>query len=256
VSSVSASGFRPRTLPRLTQADDRPPPPAPWSGEEQVACFVVRDRGGQALAYVLFRGLPGRRSVAKSAWRGIFRVRSRARRAHHARNPDFSFARRTGDRCSRVVALSLTEGISTSSGRLQLGDRDEARRIAANVATLPELVRKGHIDSTLRIILPTEARMLRERIRLGLGFIEPCLPSPANAPPCGSDWIHEIKHDGFRMMARRNAIATFAQSAKWRNNHGGECDRGGQRQYDHRSSGALQAARLYILYALLLLLAD
>ena len=28
MSSVSASGFRPRTLPRLTQADDRAPPPA------------------------------------------------------------------------------------------------------------------------------------------------------------------------------------------------------------------------------------
>jgi bifunctional non-homologous end joining protein LigD len=36
-------------------------------------------------------------------------------------------------------------------------------------------------------------------------FIEPCLPSPAKKPPAGSDWIHEIKHDGFRIMARRDA---------------------------------------------------
>ena len=36
-------------------------------------------------------------------------------------------------------------------------------------------------------------------------FIEPCLPSPAANPPAGSNWIHEIKHDGFRMMARRDA---------------------------------------------------
>ena len=27
-------------------------------------------------------------------------------------------------------------------------------------------------------------------------FIEPCLPSPADKPPSGSHWIHEIKHDG------------------------------------------------------------
>src|SRR5437588_8618674 len=44
---------------------------------------------------------------------------------------------------------------------------------------------------------------LRKRTRPRLGIIEPCLPSPAKAPPCGSDWIHEIKHDGFRIMARR-----------------------------------------------------
>jgi bifunctional non-homologous end joining protein LigD len=36
-------------------------------------------------------------------------------------------------------------------------------------------------------------------------FIEPCLPSPAKEPPAGSDWIHEIKHDGFRIMARRDS---------------------------------------------------
>jgi len=37
-----------------------------------------------------------------------------------------------------------------------------------------------------------------------LGFIEPCLPSPAKAPPSGPGWLHEIKHDGFRIMARRD----------------------------------------------------
>jgi ATP-dependent DNA ligase len=45
---------------------------------------------------------------------------------------------------------------------------------------------------------------LRERTRPGLGITEPCLPSPAKAPPSGPDWIHEIKHDGFRILARRD----------------------------------------------------
>jgi bifunctional non-homologous end joining protein LigD len=46
---------------------------------------------------------------------------------------------------------------------------------------------------------------LRERTRPGLGIVEPCLPSPAKAPPSGPGWLHEIKHDGFRIMARRDA---------------------------------------------------
>jgi len=46
---------------------------------------------------------------------------------------------------------------------------------------------------------------LRERTRPGLGIIEPCLPSPAKAPPSGPAWLHEIKHDGFRIMARRDS---------------------------------------------------
>ena len=37
------------------------------------------------------------------------------------------------------------------------------------------------------------------------GFIEPCLPSSAECPPAGPDWIHEIKHDGYRLMARRDS---------------------------------------------------
>jgi bifunctional non-homologous end joining protein LigD len=46
---------------------------------------------------------------------------------------------------------------------------------------------------------------LRERTRPGLGIIEPCPPSPAKAPPSGPGWIHEIKHDGFRILARRDS---------------------------------------------------
>jgi bifunctional non-homologous end joining protein LigD len=34
---------------------------------------------------------------------------------------------------------------------------------------------------------------------------EPCLPRPAKVPPAGPGWIHEIKHDGFRIVARRDA---------------------------------------------------
>jgi bifunctional non-homologous end joining protein LigD len=32
---------------------------------------------------------------------------------------------------------------------------------------------------------------------------EPCLPRPTKEPPSGPGWIHEIKHDGFRILAHR-----------------------------------------------------
>ncbi len=43
-------------------------------------------------------------------------------------------------------------------------------------------------------------------LRARNGLIEPCLPKPAKAPPSGPGWIHEIKHDGFRIIARRDSL--------------------------------------------------
>jgi bifunctional non-homologous end joining protein LigD len=43
------------------------------------------------------------------------------------------------------------------------------------------------------------------RLRAFPDFCEPCLPSPAAKPPAGTGWLHEIKHDGFRMLVRRDA---------------------------------------------------
>jgi bifunctional non-homologous end joining protein LigD len=35
------------------------------------------------------------------------------------------------------------------------------------------------------------------------GFIAPCLPTKTDKLPSGSEWLHEIKHDGFRVIARK-----------------------------------------------------
>jgi bifunctional non-homologous end joining protein LigD len=36
------------------------------------------------------------------------------------------------------------------------------------------------------------------------GFVAPCLPTRALQPPSGAFWVHEIKHDGIRCIARKN----------------------------------------------------
>jgi hypothetical protein len=49
---------------------------------------------------------------------------------------------------------------------------------------------------------------------LPAGFIEPCLPTSAKPPPSGKGWLHEIKHDGFRVIARKQDrdVARFART--------------------------------------------
>jgi bifunctional non-homologous end joining protein LigD len=35
------------------------------------------------------------------------------------------------------------------------------------------------------------------------GFIQPCRPTLVRALPAGPGWLHEVKHDGFRTLARK-----------------------------------------------------
>jgi bifunctional non-homologous end joining protein LigD len=41
------------------------------------------------------------------------------------------------------------------------------------------------------------------RHTLAVGFVWPCLPTSAPHVPSGRDWLHEVKHDGFRVIARK-----------------------------------------------------
>jgi bifunctional non-homologous end joining protein LigD len=38
---------------------------------------------------------------------------------------------------------------------------------------------------------------------LPAGFIAPCLPTKTDTLPSGGLWIHEIRYDGFRVIARK-----------------------------------------------------
>ena len=54
--------------------------------------------------------------------------------------------------------------------------------------------------------LPAMSSLSSRTLSAPAGFIEPCLPSAADKPPSGSVWIYEIKHDGYRLMARRDPV--------------------------------------------------
>ena len=48
-------------------------------------------------------------------------------------------------------------------------------------------------------------------------FIAPCLPIKAPRPPSGELWLHEIKHDGFRVIARKDGdrVRLYKGSPNW-----------------------------------------
>ncbi len=60
--------------------------PPPWLIEHIEAAFVVRDSGGQKLAYVYYEEEPGRRSAAKM----LSRDQARRIAANIARLPDLT----------------------------------------------------------------------------------------------------------------------------------------------------------------------
>ena len=53
--------------------------------------------------------------------------------------------------------------------------------------------------------MPIYAHIMLSRPRpLPTGFFAPCLPTKADMLPSGGLWLHEIKHDGFRVIARED----------------------------------------------------
>ena len=56
-----------------------------------------------------------------------------------------------------------------------------------------------------RTYLPADTCHMAIRInRLPAGFVVPAQPVLASKPPSGAAWVHEIKHDGYRMIVHRD----------------------------------------------------
>jgi ATP-dependent DNA ligase len=45
----------------------------------------------------------------------------------------------------------------------------------------------------------------QSRVIAAPGFIEPCLPTDSIRVPAGPEWLHEIKHDGYRLAVRKSS---------------------------------------------------
>src|SRR5262249_2159288 len=78
-------------------------------------------------------------------------------------------------------------------------DPDDAAKAAAH----------EHVE---RPATRADAAMPRQ---LAVGFVEPCLCTRADSVPAGPQWAHEIKHDGYRFIVRRDGdrVRVFSRHA-------------------------------------------
>jgi ATP-dependent DNA ligase len=53
------------------------------------------------------------------------------------------------------------------------------------------------------------------RTKLPAGFVVPAQPIERDRPPTGPDWVHEIKHDGYRMIVRKEgeSVRLYSRNA-------------------------------------------
>ena len=60
----------------------------------------------------------------------------------------------------------------------------------------------------------SRTRLARDQ-RLPDGFIKPCLLTLADKVPTGPEWQFEVKHDGWRIIARVEAGREYGAATAW-----------------------------------------
>jgi bifunctional non-homologous end joining protein LigD len=100
------------------------------------------------------------------------------------------FVRRVGD--PEITDQEITSQISgqTNDELAVTGDLRNDHKARARAA------------GRRKIVLPDISKIRGARKGLLPTFLEPSLAAPCERPPSGAKWIHEIKHDGYRMQAR------------------------------------------------------
>jgi bifunctional non-homologous end joining protein LigD len=95
-----------------------------------------------------------------------------------------------------LIERELRAGILTSPARVILRQRSsrKGKLVPFNKSLATERL-VGLRDVTWRAPAP------RWRRSVPRGFIRPCEPALVAYPPTGPEWSHEIKHDGFRILA-------------------------------------------------------
>jgi hypothetical protein len=114
------------------------------------------------------------------------------------------------------LSAPAEESFPTAGRRVTCNVMDAPRRCLGHL-DIKHLLERRATDAGLSLRPADPARrwraMLVDALRLATysaamplprGFVPPCLPTKAPQPPSGDTWVHEIKHDGFRVIARKD----------------------------------------------------
>jgi len=73
----------------------------------------------------------------------------------------------------------------------------------------------GHLIRLARCPEPAYVLAMVTTRKLPPGFIVPAQPMERERPPTGPGWVHEIKHDGYRLLVRREraSVRLFTRKA-------------------------------------------
>jgi bifunctional non-homologous end joining protein LigD len=117
---------------------------------------------------------------------------------------------RRGEKTEPWLLIKSDDAFARKSGDAEITDEEVTSRISGR--TNEELAAAGElrVDHESRAaaarrrrrILPDVGRVAGARKGLLPTFLEPSLAAPCDKPPSGPKWIHEIKHDGYRIQAR------------------------------------------------------
>jgi bifunctional non-homologous end joining protein LigD len=117
---------------------------------------------------------------------------------------------RTGEKTEPWLLIKSDDPFARHPGDREITDEETTSYLSGR--TNEELAAEGPVRDDHRaraaatkgrkILLPDIGRITGARKGLLPVFVEPTLASPCDKPPSGAKWLHEIKHDGYRIQAR------------------------------------------------------
>jgi bifunctional non-homologous end joining protein LigD len=117
---------------------------------------------------------------------------------------------RAGEKSEPWLLMKSEDAFSRLPGEREVTDEETTSALSGR--TNEELAAEGSVRSDhgarakaakgRSATLPDVGRIAGARKGLLPVFVEPCLASPCDRPPSGPKWVHEIKHDGYRIQAR------------------------------------------------------